>query len=366
MRKLLVAVALVGLATITGGADNPKPDQDKKEPPKKEKPATALQVGDPAPALGVSKWLQGEEVREFKPGKVYVIEFWATWCGWCLHLMPHTAELQTQYKDKGVTFIFYSAKDPDNTEEKVAAFVKRRGPKLKCIFAYTDDRTAYDAWAGERGLPWAFVVDKTGRIAYSGHPMYLGVVLPRVVAGDAKAQAVSEEVGKIQEEWRAALGDMTDWDPRARLKALKDFEAKYPPLANNPVFVRVKLSHLPTVGEVDEAKKLAEEVVAKAIKQDDPAALSMVSALLRSRTGSKELMALAVKAAEAMVRMAGDKDAPALINLAQTYFDVGEKAKARVYARKAVEAAAGESAALKRRIEQQARMFDDEKKEDQK
>jgi len=63
MRKALLALALVGLVTVTGGADNPKPAQDSKEKP------AALKVGDPAPALKASKWLQGEAVREFESGK---------------------------------------------------------------------------------------------------------------------------------------------------------------------------------------------------------------------------------------------------------------------------------------------------------
>jgi hypothetical protein len=73
-----------------------------------------------------------------------------------------------------------------------------------------------------------------------------------------------------------------------------------------------------------------------------------------------------VKAAEAMVKAAGDKDALALINLASTYFAAGEKARAREFGQKAVKAAAGESAGLKRYVEQQAKRFDDTKKEDRK
>jgi len=45
-------------------------------PPQEGKPS--LKIGDPAPPLKVSKWLQGDEVKAFEPGKVYVVEFWAT------------------------------------------------------------------------------------------------------------------------------------------------------------------------------------------------------------------------------------------------------------------------------------------------
>src|SRR5262249_20038969 len=149
---------------------------------------------------------------------------------------------------------------------------------------------------------------------------------------------------------------------------LKDFEAKYPALANNPIILRAKLSLLPEVGEVDEAKKLAEAVMAKAITQDNPSALLQVSSLLRLGPGkkSKELLALAEEAAETAVQMTGDKDARALINLASTYFQAGERSKASEYARKAVEAAAGESAALRQSIEQEAKRIEEGKIEDSK
>ena len=230
--------------------------------------------------MKASKWLQGEAVPEFKSGKIYVVDFWATWCGNCIPFMPHMAELQAQYKDKGVTCIGFSAGDPDNSEEKVAAFVKRRGPKLKYTFAYADDRTTYDAWitaAGLEGIPRAFVVDKTGRIAYIGHPVYLGVVLPKVVTGNREAQAVSDEVGQIVQEWVTVSKALDGPDKKAGLQALNDFEAKYPAMANNPIIVRTKLSLLPKVGEIDEAKKVAEAIVAKAVKDDNPSALTRIS-----------------------------------------------------------------------------------------
>jgi thiol-disulfide isomerase/thioredoxin len=102
MRTLLVAAALTGLTAVAATADDTKPATRKK-------PAASLKVGDAAPALKASKWLQGEEVKAFEPGKVYVVEFWATWCGPCIVMMPHMAEMQAAFKDKAVTFIGFSA-----------------------------------------------------------------------------------------------------------------------------------------------------------------------------------------------------------------------------------------------------------------
>src|SRR5262245_39165459 len=104
--RTLFAVALLAGLTAALAAQEPKavpaarikPADD--DTPKPKKPEAKLKVGDPAPPLKATKWLQGEEVKEFAAGKVYVIEFWATWCGPCIVMMPHMGEMQAEYKSK--------------------------------------------------------------------------------------------------------------------------------------------------------------------------------------------------------------------------------------------------------------------------
>jgi hypothetical protein len=279
--------------------------------------------------------------------------------------MPHLAGLQAEYKDKGVTIIGFTARDilgkPGHTEKDVADFVSRRGKQFGYTFAYSDDATTTGAWmtaAGREGIPCTFVVDTAGKVAYVGHPMYLPAVLPRVVEGKATAKEIGAEMAKIEAEVRDISGHAFD-DPKATLKALKSFEAKHPALADFPFSARIKLSLLPKHGGAGEAKEYAEALVAKAAKKKDVQLLGTVSGILRrgDGKGSKELLAVAVKAAEAEVRTAGDKDARALINLASTHSVAGDEARAQEYARKAVDAAAGESPALKEDIERGARVL---------
>lgn len=368
MRTFFAAITLLGFIAVVGADDDAK--AVKKDPPKKEKPEPTLKVGDPAPALKVDKWLQGNAIKDFAPGKVYVVEFWATWCGPCIVMMPHMAQMQVEYRDQGVTFIGFSAKDPNNSAEKVAAFVEKRGPKLGYTFAYGDDKETYDAWmkaAGQGGIPCSYVVDQKGKIAFIGHPMYLDVVLPKVVAGtwsEADVKRMKDVENDVNDVFKAIGG--RDVDADAGRKALSEFETKYPALAHIPYFVGPKIGLLLKAKKFDEAKKMVAEVMAVAMKVDDPTALRSVSAALRAKevADNKEFVELSMKAALAGLKMAGDKDLGSLLNVADAYLAAGDKAKAREFGAKAVEAA--DNPRTKQAIEKLVKKYDEEKKEEKK
>jgi thiol-disulfide isomerase/thioredoxin len=149
-----------------------------------------LAVGDRAPKLQVKEFIKGEEVKKFDKGKVYVVEFWATWCPPCRESIPHLTELQKKYKD--VTFIGVSAFE--NDQKKVKPFVEEMGAKMDYRVALDDvpeggqrqDGKMAKNWmiaAKQGGIPTAFVIDGEGRIAWVGHPMELEDPLKQIVAG---------------------------------------------------------------------------------------------------------------------------------------------------------------------------------------
>ena len=143
-----------------------------------------LNIGDPAPPLLIRKWVKGSPVKKFAKGKVYVVEFWATWCAPCRAEMPHLSALAREYKDQ-ITFLSMNIhEDQTPTAKKVKAFVDSMGTRMDYRVAVADSSFMATKWRndlGVSGLPGAFVVNREGRIAWIGHPTDLGKVLPMMV-----------------------------------------------------------------------------------------------------------------------------------------------------------------------------------------
>jgi thiol-disulfide isomerase/thioredoxin len=359
MRRFLAALTVVVIAT-SALADDAKDDKKPKGP--------KLKVGDAAPALKVSKWLQGTEVPRFEPGKIYVVEFWATWCGPCVKMMPHVAELQAEYRDKGVTIIgFTSADDQGNSADRVAKFVAARGPKLGYTFAFENSDKTYNAWmeaAGQNGIPCAFVVDRTGKLAYIGHPVFLGEVLRLVLAGTWKAKDADAEIEKIEKDADAVAQKINKGTPAEALKALQDFETQRPGMASLDNFIAPRIMLLLATKHVDEAAKAAEAAIAKAVERGDAGPLRAVTDILRTAPeakGQKALTALSLKSADELVKLSPEDDANALLAAAEAHFAAGDAATARDLGKKVVAAVAGDSEDTRKAVAEIVKRYDEKK-----
>ena len=177
-----------------------------------EDDAAVLSIGSPAPALKVKRFLKGKPVTAFEPGKIYVVEFWATWCGPCVEAMPHVTALQKQYPK--VTFIGVNVWEED--ESVAEAFLKQQGAKIDYRIARDDvpeggdphDGAMAITWlkaAGIGGIPTAFVVDGHGRIANITHPMSLDESLPEIIDGKWDLEKASKQrLAEIAESQRGA------------------------------------------------------------------------------------------------------------------------------------------------------------------
>lgn len=134
-----------------------------------------VKTGDKAPPLSVEEWLKGDPVNTFESSKVYLVEFWSTWCGPCIENIPHLSKLQKQYSDKGLIVIGIATHE-FNGREGLMKFMDKRGADMEYRVAYDTDYSMEVDWdTGMKGtttfrLPLCFLIDKTGIIVFAGHP----------------------------------------------------------------------------------------------------------------------------------------------------------------------------------------------------
>ena len=151
-----------------------------------------LNIGDPAPALKLSKWFKGKPIDHFEKGKIYVVEFWATWCAPCKAAMPRLSKLARKYKNKAVfigvdVYEEYLPVVYRKNISQIQAFVDGMGRRMKYNVAVGDSNFMETAWieaSGEKGIPQTFVINAEGKLAWIGNPIYLAVNLEKIVKGD--------------------------------------------------------------------------------------------------------------------------------------------------------------------------------------
>ncbi|MEE8153466.1 MAG: redoxin domain-containing protein [Phycisphaerales bacterium] len=281
-----------------------------------------LSVGDAAPGLDIDTWVKGEETT-IESGKVYVIEFWATWCAPCRKSIPHLTELQEQYEDAGLVIIGIS----DEEAGKVRPFVDKMGDRMNYIVA-TDRREATNrAWfrrAGLKGIPAAFVVDRGGKVVFIGSPLAaeFDSVLSRVMGGRYNPKLEKEAAPELQAARRARK--VKNWRMAERhFNEVIKLDAR--------VFAEIALEKfemlLHDMDERDKAYRFAQQELIADLFSDDPGALQMLAVKIATdpklaEDPDRDLqdMDVALAAAKASLRVAGRDDPESLATLAMVYY----------------------------------------------
>ena len=315
--------------------------------------ADGLSIGDKAPKLQVKDWVQGDPVTEFKPGQVYVVEFWATWCGPCRATIPHVNDLQAKYGDK---VIVIGANVWENNVAGVAPFVKQMGDKMTYRVA-TDDVPGDDAsdgfmaknWmaaAGQDGIPAAFIIDGAGTVAWIGHPMQMDKPLEQIVAGKYDATAAKAELeeqkqlqAKMQRAMTVLQPALQSNDPK-RILAAVDQVTESDELLERQIS-RFKLDLLITKLKDAEGANAYALRMADLFKgrTDESQILNTIAWMMVDPEGEQVDgldLKIADKLAERAVELTESNDGMILDTLAYVKFRMGDRAKAIELQRKAV------------------------------
>jgi thiol-disulfide isomerase/thioredoxin len=224
--------------------------------------ASALEIGDKAPSLSTVKWVKGIPVTP--KDTVTVVEFWATWCGPCITTIPHLTKLQKQF-GSNVQIAGLSNEDAAT----VKPFVEKMGDKMDYHIGLADEATHRAYMEGVEGIPYAFIVDKSGIVVWSGHPASMDAPLAHIIAGtydSEKAKKIATTETRLQDLLRtrqpdinavlATIDELLNLDPyHQQAISIRIAVGKH---QVNPALIRDTLTRIPLSGlTADFANKLA-------------------------------------------------------------------------------------------------------------
>ncbi len=136
------------------------------------RPPTLI-VGHRAPPFEYEKIANWKPDPVMEPGRVYVVEFWATWCGPCIDNIPHMNSLASKFEND-VTFLSVTTE----SEETVRSFLKSKGGDGKpwvqviqyplIVDSLNRMQRSYFLASRQDAIPTAFVIGKDGTSSGSG------------------------------------------------------------------------------------------------------------------------------------------------------------------------------------------------------
>ncbi len=106
--------------------------------------------------------LKGDSIRlSSMKGKVFLLDFWASWCVPCRFSNKHLVKLYTKYKDKGFEILGVSLDDNRNAWKKAVN-------KDKITWLQINDNGGWDALSAMKwninAIPASFLIDKDGNV----------------------------------------------------------------------------------------------------------------------------------------------------------------------------------------------------------
>ena len=121
---------------------------------------TASLIGSRIPEISLPVFGQTEKLT-LAPGKVYILDFWATWCGACEPVRQILEDFQKKNRQAQIQIVGITAED-SNTVKK---FYAGKNPSYTILLDTTNDTNLRFK---VEGYPTLAVIDKKGVVRFAG------------------------------------------------------------------------------------------------------------------------------------------------------------------------------------------------------
>jgi thiol-disulfide isomerase/thioredoxin len=109
-----------------------------------------------------------KKLRANSSGKVLLVNFWATWCGPCVHEFPDLETTYRMYRQRDFDMVMVSTNLPDEKPGVIKALEKQHASSRNLLFGSTDTyamQSAFDPkW--EAGVPYTVLLAPDGKVLY--------------------------------------------------------------------------------------------------------------------------------------------------------------------------------------------------------
>ena len=112
--------------------------------------------------INISEQIQSSSIAKQDSNTLYFVDFWATWCGPCIHVSKYLESLQEQYPNN-----FYVLSLTKESPDIVDKFMLKHKSKLAIAIDYEGETFKNN---NIRSLPYGILYNANGDVLWKGHP----------------------------------------------------------------------------------------------------------------------------------------------------------------------------------------------------
>lgn len=315
-----------------------------------------LAPGDLAPDLFISQWVRGGPITPFATGSVSAVVFWATWCDASVSAIPALNSIQREFADRGLRVAAISSRDSEGESlPRLKVLAANSMPPIEFSVAFDDHRRTAHAWldaAEQEYIPTVFLVDRSGRIAWIGSPLWPPGEFHDAVSATLAGELDAPRRERLHAKWSNLVTRMQELESEAQRaevsgridEASRLFDELIALNARAaPKYAIGKFSMLLSPGREEKAYEFARGAIAGPLRESPALLNELAWAILDDPGLEARDFKLALAAARRAEELTQGRDAAILDTAARAFQCLGDLGQAVEFQARAVEAAQSDS-----------------------